>query len=51
MIFHCVFIKKLRRKLNYFSTKDGKETRKPVTDGIRSKRNKKEKEEVQNTKH
>ena len=54
-MFHCVIIKRLRGKLNYLEHStdvdvhnEGKKTRKPVTDGVRSKK-KKEEQEVQNT--
>ena len=41
-MFHCVIIKRLRGKLNYLEHSTdvdvGKKTRKPVTDGVRSKK-------------
>ena len=44
-MFHCVIIKRLRGKLNYLEhstdvdvQNEGKKTRKPVTDGVRSKK-------------
>ena len=47
-MFHCVIIKRLRGKLNDLEHStdvdvhnEGKKTRKPVTDGVRSKKKRK----------